>query len=82
MTPSQASQWLAFFRRWFTLRPDREELPALWQKLVETHGITGLRAHDARLVAAMQGYWVARLMTFNGHDFRGLPATILEPATV
>jgi predicted nucleic acid-binding protein len=54
MTPGQAGQWLRFFRRRFTLLPDQEHLSALWQALVEAHSIKGFRAHDARLVAAMQ----------------------------
>src|SRR6202049_3168866 len=54
MTPAQAGHWLRFFRRRFTLLPDREELSTLWQALVEARGVTGFRAHDVRLVAAMQ----------------------------
>ena len=46
MTPAQAGFWLRFFQRRFTLLPDREELSRLWQELVETHSVTGFRAHD------------------------------------
>lgn len=80
MTPAQAGNWLRFFRRRFTLLADREDLSSLWQALVETHGVTGFRAHDVRLVAAMQSYGMTRLLTFNADDFRGLPVTILDPA--
>jgi len=82
MTPTRAGHWLRFFRRRFTLLPDREDLSSLWQALVETHAITGFRAHDVRLVAAMQSYGIDQLMTFNGDDFGGLPVTILDPATL
>ena len=82
MTPSQAGHWLRFFQGRFTLLPDRTDLSALWQTLVETRGITGFRAHDARLVAAMQSYGINRLLTFNIAHFRTLPVTILDPATV
>lgn len=82
MTPSQAGLWLRFFLRRFSLLPDREELTSLWQSLVEDHGITGFRAHDARLVAAMQSYGITRLLTFNAAHFRALPVTILDPATL
>jgi predicted nucleic acid-binding protein len=54
MTVDQASQWLDFFRRRFTLLPDRDDLATRWQTLVKSLGIRGFRAHDARLVAAMQ----------------------------
>jgi hypothetical protein len=30
MTPAQAGQWLRFFRRRFTLLPDRADLSDLW----------------------------------------------------
>ena len=81
MTPAQAGHWLRFFRRRFALLADREELSALWQALVETHAVAGFRSHDVRLVAAMQSYGIARLLTFNPADFRGLPITILDPAS-
>lgn len=82
MTTGQAGQWLRFFRRRFTLLPDREELNTLWQELVERHVVTGFRAHDVRLVAAMRSYGITRLLTFNASDFCGLAVVILDPAAV
>lgn len=82
MTPEQASQWLAFFQRRFTLLPDRPELPGRWHALVKTYGIRGFRSHDARLVAAMESYGITRLLTLNGEDFRGFAITIVAPAAV
>jgi predicted nucleic acid-binding protein len=80
MTPARAGHWLRFFRRRFMLLPDRADLSDLWQGLVETHAVTGFRAHDVRLVAAMQSYGITRLLTFNVAHFRGLPVTVLDPA--
>lgn len=82
MSPVQAGNWLRFFQRRFTLLPDREELSRRWQMLVEAHGVTGFRAHDVRLVAAMHSYGIARLLTFNGVHFRSLSITILDPASL
>jgi predicted nucleic acid-binding protein len=82
MTVVQAAQWLRFFRRRFTLLPDREELSTLWQELVERHLVTGFRAHDVRLVAFMRSYGINRLLTFNISDFAGFSVVILDPATV
>ncbi|QDU29865.1 hypothetical protein ETAA8_49810 [Anatilimnocola aggregata] len=79
MSPAQTVHWLRFFRRRFTFLPDREDLTLLWQSLVETHNVTGFRAHDVRLVAVMQSYGITRLMTFNAADFRNLPVTIVDP---
>jgi predicted nucleic acid-binding protein len=82
MTTAQAGHWLRFFRRRFTLLPDREELSGIWQELDEKHGVTGFRSHDVRLAAAMQSYGITRLLTFNAKDFHGLAVIILDPASV
>ncbi len=81
MTPTQAGHWLRFFRRRFALLYDRDVVTGIWQGLVETHGVTGFRAHDVRLVAAMQSYGITRLLTFNAGHFHGFPITVLDPAT-
>lgn len=82
LTTAQASQWLAFFERRFILLPDRDDLPGRWQELVKTLGIRGFRSHDARLAAAMLSYGMSRLLTFNGEDFKLLPVTAVDPASV
>jgi predicted nucleic acid-binding protein len=82
MSPAQAGQWSRFFQRRFTFLPDRDDLSRLWLTLVETHGVMGFRAHDVRLVAAMQSYGITRLLTFNTGHFHGMPVTILDPASV
>jgi hypothetical protein len=43
MTCDQASQWLNFFQRRFTLLPDRPELFAAWHTLVKSMGIRGAK---------------------------------------
>lgn len=82
MPPIHAGQWVRFFRRRFTLLPDRDDLSDRWLALVEGQGVTGFRAHDARLVAAMQTYGATQILTFNGGHFRGLPVTVVDPALV
>jgi hypothetical protein len=42
---------------------------AEWKRLVVAHGVTGVQAHDARLVAAMKVYGIKRILTFNTQDF-------------
>jgi predicted nucleic acid-binding protein len=81
MTAEQASQWLRFFQRRFTLLPDREDLVTHWHALVTTLSIKGHRSFDARLVAAMQTYGMTRLLTFNADDFTGFPITLIDPAS-
>jgi predicted nucleic acid-binding protein len=80
MSTAQAGQWLRFFQRRFAFLPDHERLSQLWLALVEAHQVAGFRAHDVRLVAAMQSYGITRLLTFNAADFHGLPITIIDPA--
>lgn len=82
MTCEQASQWLRFFQRRFTLLPDRADLLDRWHVLVRTRTIKGLRCYDARLAAAMETYGITRLLTFNGSDFKSYPLTIIDPASV
>lgn len=82
MTIDHASQWVHYFRRHFTILPDREELIDRWHDLVATFRITGLRSYDAPLVAAMQCYGVAKLLTFNADDFKALPVTVIDPTSL
>jgi predicted nucleic acid-binding protein len=82
MTCEQASQWLHFFERRFTLLPDRAELAKTWHALVNTLGIRGLRSYDARLVASMQTYGISRLLTFNANDFKGFSIAVIDPTSV
>jgi len=79
---AQASQWIGFFQRRFILLPDRDDLPARWHELVKSLGIKGFRSHDARLAAAMQSYGISRVLTFNGKDFKDLPVSVVDPASV
>jgi predicted nucleic acid-binding protein len=82
MTPEQASQWLRFFQLRFTLLPDREELVSRWHELVKSLHITGLKSHDARLVAAMQSYGISQLLTFNADHFDRFPIACIDPASL
>jgi predicted nucleic acid-binding protein len=79
MSSEQASQWLAFFQRQFSLLPDREDLPARWHTLVRSRDIKGFKSHDARLVAAMESYGISRLLTFNASDFKDFTITVVSP---
>lgn len=82
MSPDQASQWLRFFQRRFTLLPDREELLTLWHDLVRTLRIVGIKSYDARLVAAMQSYGITTLLTFNVDHFRNFQVTLVDPTSL
>jgi predicted nucleic acid-binding protein len=40
-----------------------------WRRLIVTHNVSGVRVHDARLVAAMRVHRLKRILTFNEKDF-------------
>jgi predicted nucleic acid-binding protein len=67
-------------RRIFRLLP---ELPlhAEWERLVNSHRVSGKSSHDARLVAAMKIHGIQSILTFNTQDFsRYADITVLDPA--
>jgi predicted nucleic acid-binding protein len=53
----------------FKLLRDERTIFESWQQLVLDHEVTGKRAHDARLVAAMLRHGISHLLTFNARDF-------------
>jgi predicted nucleic acid-binding protein len=53
-----------------------------WKRLIVEQRVTGRRGFDARLVAVMLAYGIARLLTFNGADFAGLGIAVLDPQEV
>ena len=67
----------------FPLLKDSPDILPHWLTLVKAYDIKGKKAHDARLVAAMQAHGVTHLLTFNTDDFRGYPnLTLLHPNDV
>jgi predicted nucleic acid-binding protein len=64
------------------LLPDSPATYAEWKRLVLTHGVMGVKVHDARLVAAMAVHGVRRILTFNADDFKRYDIEALSPASV
>jgi len=64
------------------LLPDTAAIYSEWKRLVLHHGVTGVKVHDARLVAAMNVHGVRRLLTFNAGDFARYGIEVLQPAAV
>jgi hypothetical protein len=79
MSVENAGLWIAFFRRRFTLLPDKADLPDRWLELVRSRKIRGFKCHDARLVAAMMVYGMTRLLTLNAGDFEDMGIDLLSP---
>ncbi len=47
-----------------------------WLRIVQTHQITGLKAHDMRLVAYARLHRIPRILTFNTDDFNAVSSEI------
>lgn len=56
--------------RAFIFLADTEAVYREWRSLVVRHKVSGAQVHDARLAAAMHVHGIARILTFNGADFR------------
>jgi predicted nucleic acid-binding protein len=52
-----------------TLLPDTPAVYAEWKRIIVEHGISGVKVHDARLIATMKTHGVSRLLTFDVDDF-------------
>lgn len=84
-TPTEAARLLAACASVCRVLPDSPLMLPTWLDLVKRYGVIGVRAHDARLVAAMKTHGVTGILTFNGRDFQTFAPEgigILEPALV
>ena len=64
----------------FTLFRDERGIFAHWYELVVRNAVHGKRAHDTRMVAAMQRHGLTNLLTFNKSDFSRFTAIhVLSP---
>ena len=69
----------------FMFVPDVPTIFQEWLRLVETYSVSGVNAHDARLVAAMKIHGLTHLLTFNSTDFKryhGVEITVVTPAEI
>ncbi len=78
-TQKNISRCETFFR----LLPETPELFQEWKHLVSLHQVSGLKVHDARLVAAMNVHRIPSVITFDIDDFKRYPGiTVLHPQSV
>ncbi len=83
MTASEAAAELARLEARFPLLPDTPTVYREWRRLVTSHGVVGVRAHDTRLVASMLAHGVTHVLTFNVSDFkRYSEITVVHPQDV
>ena len=73
LTISEARTSLARLENLFQLLTENQETYTVWKTLLFQRGISGVQAHDARLVAVMKVHGIGRILTFNTADFSRFP---------
>jgi len=53
-----------------TLLPESAAVYREWRRLVVAYRVSGVKVHDARLVAVLRAYRIRHLLTLNEADFR------------
>jgi predicted nucleic acid-binding protein len=82
LSPAQADQEVTQLESFFRFLPDTPDVYPLWRRLVVSVGVSGVKVHDARLVAVMMTHGVSHLLTFNSSDFKRFPITTIDPKDV
>ena len=65
----------AFFR----LLPETPDIFQEWKRLVTEHRVSGVKVHDARLVATMNVHQIPSIITFDTWDFKRYAIEVLHP---
>ncbi len=83
MSPAEAGREVESLERLFPVVPDSPAVYPEWKRLVAAAGVSGVKAHDARLAAVMLVNGLTHVLTFNTDDFKRLPGvTAVEPQNV
>lgn len=69
-TIPEADRVLNDLEQAFSRLPEPAEIYDRWRDLVVRFGVSGVKVHDARLVALMLANDIDRILTFNAADFR------------
>ncbi|MET0753889.1 MAG: type II toxin-antitoxin system VapC family toxin [Pyrinomonadaceae bacterium] len=79
----QTNAELSKIEQVFDLLSDTEEVYQNWRELVVNHSVSGVKVHDAKIVAAMKAHNIQNLLTFNAKDFkRYTDITAVEPRDI
>jgi predicted nucleic acid-binding protein len=71
---------LALIERVCDVLTEDEASYQTWRQLVQTHKVSGVAVHDARLMSVMLAQGVSTVVTLNERDFRRYPGiSILTP---
>ena len=70
ITIAECNESLRLIESIFTVVPSSRSIYSTWRSLVIRYNVSGVKVHDAHLVAVMLEYGVERILTFNDQDFR------------
>ena len=80
LTSNQAHRLISRIEESCRVLRDPPELYDEWRRLIVSHGVSGKKAHDTRLVAAMMVHSITKILTFNADDFtRYSGIEVLQP---
>jgi predicted nucleic acid-binding protein len=83
LSPEQAARYVDRFQTLLQLFPETAEIFPAWRKLVLQHRVSGIRVHDARIVAAMTVHQVSKILTFDLDDFKRYEnITVVHPTSI
>ncbi len=78
-----ANTELSKLEKVFDLIYDTPDVYLNWRELVVKYSISGVKVHDARIVAAMKAHGIDHLLTFNTSDFKRYDEiTAISPADI
>jgi predicted nucleic acid-binding protein len=69
LSPEEADRSAISVESRLRFLPDSATVHQEWRRLLVLYRVSGVRVHDARLVAAMHVHNVNRILTFNTKDF-------------
>jgi len=67
---AQADAELSKVESVFDVLPVTEEVYRNWRELIVNYSVSGVKVHDAKIVAAMKAHDIQNLLTFNAKDFK------------
>lgn len=80
LTPTLAARVLVRIERSVFRLPDSDDVYAEWRRLVSAYGVSGKKAHDTRIVAAMTIHGITNILTFDTEGFSRFPSiNVIDP---
>ncbi len=80
-TIAQADAELTKIESVFDLIPDTTEVYRQFRRLIVEHSVSGVKVHDAKIVA-MKTHGILNRLTFNTKDFKRYDINAVEPGDV